>query len=196
MFVFITCILSCLVLAALSSPAGKGLTSWLSCVCDVFLCFCHFPIWCLGSGMVLDCIDSWSLASFFYCNSNLLDYVHWHRRTLSPFQKEAATWMNKTFLSSRPNYAQWMARCHLYLLNIDEAQTALRAMMNSKRVWLGNTTITNCRRTHSIARKSHTKITRHQEDKQSKPTSSLTYHAITCCTAYCACNCVTWYRCI
>ena len=23
-------------------------------VYDVFLCFCQFPIWCLGSGMVLD----------------------------------------------------------------------------------------------------------------------------------------------
>ena len=30
----------------------------VSLVCDVFLCFCHFPIWCLGSGVVLDCIDS------------------------------------------------------------------------------------------------------------------------------------------
>ena len=23
-----------------------------------FVCFCHFPIWCPGSGVVLDCIDS------------------------------------------------------------------------------------------------------------------------------------------
>ena len=30
------------VLAALWSPVGKGLISWLSS--DVFLCFCHFPI--------------------------------------------------------------------------------------------------------------------------------------------------------
>ena len=22
------------------------------------LCFCHFPMWCLGSGVVLNCIDS------------------------------------------------------------------------------------------------------------------------------------------
>ena len=34
-------VLSCLFRAALWSPAGKGLTSWLSCV--VFLVFCHFP---------------------------------------------------------------------------------------------------------------------------------------------------------
>ena len=24
-----------------------------SLVCDVFLCFCHFPMWCPGSGVVL-----------------------------------------------------------------------------------------------------------------------------------------------
>ena len=29
--------------------------------CDVPLCFCHLPISCLGSCVVLDCIDSWSL---------------------------------------------------------------------------------------------------------------------------------------
>ena len=23
-----------------------------------FLCYCHFPIWCPGSGVLLDCIDS------------------------------------------------------------------------------------------------------------------------------------------
>ena len=27
-------------------------------VCDASLCFCHFLIWCLGSGVVFDCIDS------------------------------------------------------------------------------------------------------------------------------------------
>ena len=44
---------------------------------------------------------------------------------------------------------------------------------NSKWVWSGNTRITNCRQTHGTARKSHTAITRHQEDKLSKVTSSL-----------------------
>ena len=24
---------------------------------DVFVCFCHFPLWCPGSGVVFDCID-------------------------------------------------------------------------------------------------------------------------------------------
>ena len=26
--------------------------------CDVFVYFCHFPIWCPGSGMLNNCIDS------------------------------------------------------------------------------------------------------------------------------------------
>ena len=41
---------------------GKGLTLG-SLVFDVFLCFCHFSMWCPVSGVVLDCIDSWSLPS-------------------------------------------------------------------------------------------------------------------------------------
>ena len=38
-------------------------------------------------------------------------------------------------------------------------------------MWSGNTTITNCKQTRDILRKSHTTILRHQEDKQSKSTS-------------------------
>ena len=44
---------------------------------------------------------------------------------------------------------------------------------NSKRVWSGNTTITDRRQPHGTTRKSHSTITRHQEDKLSKTTSSL-----------------------
>ena len=29
-----------------------------SLVCYVLWRFCHFPMWCLASGVVLDCIDS------------------------------------------------------------------------------------------------------------------------------------------
>ena len=51
--------LFCLVFAmfcALWSPAGKGLTSWLSfVVSSVSLSLSH---WYPGSGVVLDCIDS------------------------------------------------------------------------------------------------------------------------------------------
>ena len=48
-FVFV--MLSCLFIAALWSPVGKGLNSWLSCM-SCLLCFCHFPMWCPGSGVV------------------------------------------------------------------------------------------------------------------------------------------------
>ena len=30
----------------------------MALVCDALLCFCHFPMWYPGSGVVLDCIDS------------------------------------------------------------------------------------------------------------------------------------------
>ena len=30
----------------------------LALVCDVSLCFCRFPMWYPGSGVVRDCIDS------------------------------------------------------------------------------------------------------------------------------------------
>ena len=39
-----------------------------SLVCDIFLCFCHFPMWCPGPGVVLDCIDTRYLPySYFAC---------------------------------------------------------------------------------------------------------------------------------
>ena len=44
---------------------------------------------------------------------------------------------------------------------------------NSRWVWSGNTTITNRRQPCGTARKSRSTITRHQEDKLSKATSSL-----------------------
>ena len=50
MFVFAE--LSCLLLAALWSPVGKDYPLG-SLVCDVFLRFCHFPIWCPWSGVGL-----------------------------------------------------------------------------------------------------------------------------------------------
>ena len=53
------CLCARLFICALWSPAGKGLTSWLSFVVStVSLSLSH---WYLGLGVVLDCIDSWSL---------------------------------------------------------------------------------------------------------------------------------------
>ena len=58
-FVNTTCLLCLcagLFICALWSPAGKGLTSWLSFVVStVSLSLSH---WYPGSGVVLDCIDS------------------------------------------------------------------------------------------------------------------------------------------
>ena len=49
----------------------------------------------------------------------------------------------------------------------------MHLLKNSKWVWSGNTTITNCRQPRGTARKSRSTITRHQEDKLSKAISSL-----------------------
>ena len=47
----------CLFISSLWSPAGKGLTNWLSFVMLIKLCFFHFPIWYPGLVVVLNCID-------------------------------------------------------------------------------------------------------------------------------------------
>ena len=66
-FMFLFCLVFAmfcarLFICALWSPAGKGLTSWLSfVVSSVSLSLSH---WYPGSGVVLDCIDSWSLHHF------------------------------------------------------------------------------------------------------------------------------------
>ena len=66
---FVFLMLSRLFIAALWSPAGKGLTSSLLLV--MFLYFCYFPMWYPGSGVVLDCIVSCSLPSFLLCYVNI-----------------------------------------------------------------------------------------------------------------------------
>ena len=52
LFMFRVCHVSCLFIVALWKPAGKVLTSWLSCMW-CFIVFCHFPMWLPGSGVVL-----------------------------------------------------------------------------------------------------------------------------------------------
>ena len=69
------CLCARLFICALWSPAGKGLTSWLSFVVStVSLSLSH---WYPGSGMVLDCIDSWSLHLYLLFLTNA---VHHHKR--------------------------------------------------------------------------------------------------------------------
>ena len=63
------CLCARLFICALWSPAGKGLTSWLSfVVSSVSLSLSH---WYPGSGVVLDCIDSWSLHPYLLCRDCL-----------------------------------------------------------------------------------------------------------------------------
>ena len=62
------CLCARLFICALWSPAGKGLTSWLSFVVStVSLSLSH---WYPGSGVVLDCIDFWSLHPYFLSNDS------------------------------------------------------------------------------------------------------------------------------
>ena len=69
------CLCSRLFICALWSPAGKGLTSWLSFVVSaVSLSLSH---WYPGSGVVLDCIDPdlCALTYFAFCTGMHLDGV-------------------------------------------------------------------------------------------------------------------------
>ena len=45
-------ICSCLVCSL--QPCGHLLGRGLPLDCDVLLCYCHFPVWCPWSGVVLD----------------------------------------------------------------------------------------------------------------------------------------------
>ena len=72
----------CLSYAVVSVPRillvtfWKRLTSWFSCVL-CFLCFCHFPKWCPGSGVVLDCIDSWPQSYKTWVHSQTQNKAQW-----------------------------------------------------------------------------------------------------------------------
>ena len=82
-----------LFICALWSPAGKGLTSWLSfVVSSVSLSLSH---WCPGSGVVLDCIDSWSLHHYL-----LSMYGHF-------------VWLHKPGLNSRFHWTKCMMQYFL-----------------------------------------------------------------------------------
>ena len=75
MFLFclvLLCLCARLFICALWSPAGKGLTSWLSFVVStVSLSLSH---WYPRTGVVLDCIDSRSLHPYLLSNSKILIY--------------------------------------------------------------------------------------------------------------------------
>ena len=73
----------------------------------------------------------------------------------------ACKWLN-ILITKRRGYSN-IKNHNIYQTNV----------INSKWVWSGNNTITNRRQPHGTARKSRSTITRHQEDKLSKATSSL-----------------------
>ena len=69
-FMIVFVMLYCLFLAALWSPAGKFLTSLLSCVL-IFLAFCHFSIWCLGQVWYLIVLTT-DLCLPLYCHKVII----------------------------------------------------------------------------------------------------------------------------
>ena len=78
-----------LFICALWSPAGKGLTSWLSFVLSsVSLSLSH---WYPGSGVVLDCIDSRSLHHYLLSCSISRFFKMPHMQTICSFP-----WVNIT----------------------------------------------------------------------------------------------------
>ena len=91
-------------------------------------------------------------------------------------------WRKKSFLDTNKTHIQvyrsvrimrviafeWQSSWLLHRIYLQVVSTK-----NSKWVWYGNTTITNCRQPRGTARKSRSTITRHQKDKLSKATSSV-----------------------
>ena len=76
-------------------------------------------------------------------------------------------WYKLVSVCAETNSIPWHMLQWLKQFHID------RNIKNSKWVWSGNTTITNCRQPRGTARKSRSTITRHQQDKLSKAISSL-----------------------
>ena len=86
---FVLCLLCLCVrlfICPLWSPAGKGLTSWLSFVVSaVSLSLSH---WYPGSGVVLDCIDSWSLHPYLLQQISKINFFKIFRVTWKYIRKE------------------------------------------------------------------------------------------------------------
>ena len=122
-FVFV--MFSCLIIAALWWPAGKGLTSWLSF--DVLLCFCHFPMWYPGSGAALDSIDSWSLPSFLV-TYNKARMVHCMNKGVTGynFQNIVCFFLWRWILSKQT--VQTLMKCHImwHFIRVFTVQTLIK----------------------------------------------------------------------
>ena len=102
------CLCARLFICTLWSPAGKGLTSWLSfMVSTVSLSLSH---WYPGSGVVLDCIDIWSLHPYLLCCTLL--YVHSSIAIILMGKRESCV----LCLTCLPGVSWWLSgsssRCH------------------------------------------------------------------------------------
>ena len=89
-----------LFICALWSPAGKGLTSWLSfVVSSVSLSLSH---WYPGSGVVLDCIDSWSLHHYLLLtHTDIHTYKSTHAQDVVPCDYFLCQTLRVTYLFGR-----------------------------------------------------------------------------------------------
>ena len=105
-----------LFICAFWSPAGKGLTSWLSfVVSSVSLSLSH---WYPGSGVVLDCIDSRSLHHYLPL---ICRYTMHQNNTIEPCLRDITHgWLNN--LNSKQRYLSKeivfliFAHCLIFLL--------------------------------------------------------------------------------
>ena len=106
-----------LFICAFWSPAGKGLTSWLSfVVSSVSLSLSH---WYPGSGVVLDCIDSWSLHHYLLLTLKLSR--EWLTKTMSGAQDDlhlcCFCMLQNQIFSRQGTYFTWSLRCHAKLFS-------------------------------------------------------------------------------
>ena len=97
--------LSCLFIAALWPPAGKGLTSWLSCVWCFFCVFVTFPCW-LYLFLVFTFLLTFVMVKFYlnpqYSKMLTTDDI---LQTFSEFEYNVFRWANKKL--NEPKLLTW-----------------------------------------------------------------------------------------
>ena len=104
-----------LFIAALWSPAGKGLTSCYCLWCLLY--FCYFSMWYAGSGVVLDCIVSWSLPSFLLYVSSHLKQERQQGSGIPPVRPLGYLLLNHwTKFGVWVTHMNWACNCKKYFL--------------------------------------------------------------------------------
>ena len=100
----------------------------------------------------------------------------WNSNTLVNSQYREEYWIQRSNMNTTIIWASWRENLSSGFLTkwvSNKSPQLQRLARNSKWIWSGNTTITNCRQPRGTARKNRPTITRHQEDKLSKAISSL-----------------------